>query len=342
MPPALRRADGRTPLSDTIDGLHASMSDVDVSTVDLNLLTTLDALLREGSVTRAARRLAIGQPAASHALGRLRVLFGDPLLVRTGRTMVLTPRAEALREPLSRVLGDAARLWREQPRFDPTETRRAFSVACPDVLAPLLPRLCARLYAAAPGARLEVSDRGASDVLALETGQTDLALGPGPAEGAGLLTRGLGHVHFGVVARRGHPALGKGRKLRARAWVEHPHVMVRTGTRSRSFVGEALEREGMQRRVGLVVPTFLAALVAVSETDLFFAAPRELVEPLLPRLGLVVVAPPIAVPAVPIVALWHERFQADPAHRFLRELVLAELSGRLRGSEPATRERSIG
>lgn len=306
------------------------MNEIDASAIDLNLLRTLDALLRESSVTRAARRLGIGQPAASHALGRLRELLGDPLLVRTGRTMVLTPRAQALQEPLARLLADAVRLLRDEPRFDPARTARTFSVICSDVLAPLLPRLSARLGAAAPGARLEVRDRSRDDATALETGQADLALGPGPAEGAGLCTRGLGAIHFGVVARRGHPALRSGGKLRARAWVEHPHVVVRTGNRSRSFVAQALRREGLERRVGLVVPTFLAALVAVAETDLLFAAPRELVEPLLPRLGLVVAAPPIAVPAVPVVAVWHERYQADPAHRFLRGLVLDELEAKLR------------
>lgn len=306
------------------------MNDIDVSTVDLNLLAALDALLREGSVTGAARRLRIGQPACSHALGRLRELFADPLLVRTGRAMVPTPRAEALREPLARLLSEVERLLREEPAFDPRATSRAFAVVCADVLATLLPRMTARLHAAAPGARLEVHDRGLEDARSLETGRADLVLAPGPAEGAGLVTRGLGSVRFGVVVRRGHPALGSGGKLRARAWVEHPHVQVRTGSRSRSVVSEALQREGLDRRIGLVVPTFLAALVAVAETDLFFAAPRELVQPLLPRLGLVVVAPPIAVPPVPIVALWHERYQADPAHRFFRTLVMEELEAQLR------------
>ncbi|MCA9705270.1 MAG: LysR family transcriptional regulator [Myxococcales bacterium] len=318
------------------------MNDIDasglVSGIDLNLLGALDALLREGSVTRAARRLGIGQPAASHALGRLRELFGDPLLVRAGRSMVPTPRAEALREPLARLLADAARLVRHELAFDPAQTTRSFVLVCPDLLAPLLPRLSARLHAQAPRARLEVRDRGLDDDQALERGLADVALGPEPAEGVGLRTRGLGTLHWGVVARCDHPALGRGRRLSARAWAEHPHVLVKTGSSSRSFVGAAIERAGLSRRIGLVVPTFLSALVAVAETELFFAAPRELLRPLLPRLGLVVVAPPIEIPPLPIAALWHERYQADPAHRFLRTLVIDELraglaktAGRARG-----------
>jgi len=190
--------------------------------------------------------------------------------------------------------------------------------------------MIARMQEVAPHARLEVRNRSKDDAYALETGQVDLALGPGPAEGAGLQTRGLGEIHFGVVARRGHPALTRGGKLRAKAWVKYRHVLVRTGSSSRSFVGEALERAGFQRSIGLVVPTFLAALVALCDTDLFFAAPRELVQHLLRRLDLVIVDPPIEVPALPLVSLWHERYQADSAHRFFRTLVVEEIAAGLR------------
>lgn len=300
------------------------MNEIDVSEIDLNLLATLDALLTEGSVTRAARRLGIGQPAASHALGRLRELFGDPLFVRAGRAIMPTPRAEALREPLTRLLADVARLVRHEVEFDAANTTRAFTLVCPDLLAPMLPRMSARLHTQAPHARLEVRNRQGDDPRALEQGQADLVLGPGPAEGAGLKTRGLGTIHWGVVARRDHPGFGRGRKLRIQTWSKHPHVLVKTGSNSRSFVGAAIERAGLSRHIGLVVPNFLAALVAVAQTDLFFAAPRELVTPLLSRLDLVVVSPPIEIPALPIVALWHERYQADPAHRFFRNLVVEE------------------
>ncbi|MEM9452948.1 MAG: LysR substrate-binding domain-containing protein [Myxococcota bacterium] len=306
------------------------MNEIDISTIDLNLLVTLDALLAEGSVTRAARRLGIGQPAASHALGRLRELFEDPLFVRAGRAVVPTPRADALREPLARLLADVARLVRHEVEFDAATTTRSFVLICPDLLAPLLPRMSARLQGVAPRASLEVRNRSGDDARALELGQADLAVGPGPAEGAGLQTRGLGTIHWGVVARRSHPAFARGRRLRARAWAEHPHVLVKTGSSSRSFVAAALERAGVSRRIGLVVPTFLAALVAVAETDLFFAAPRELVAPLLPRLDLVVVSPPIEIPVIPIVALWHERYHADPAHRFFRGVVVDEFEASLK------------
>lgn len=307
------------------------MHTVDVSGVDLNLLTALDALLSERSVTRAAARLGLGQPATSHALARLRGLFGDPLLVRSGRAMIATPRAEALREPLARLLADARRLIRHEARFEAATSARSFTVVCPDLLATLLPRIVARLRREAPRARLEIVPRSGDERGALEEGRADLLLAPAADEGPGLRMRGLGSVRFGVVARRDHPALGRGGQLRPSAWTAYPHVVVRSGSSSRSLVGAALELAGLVREVGLVVPSFLAALVTVAETDLFFAAPRELLHPLAARLDLVVVAPPIAVPPVPVAAVWHERFDAEPAHRFLRALVGEEVIDGLRG-----------
>lgn len=158
---------------------------------------------------------------------------------------------------------------------------------------------------------------------------------PAPGEGPGLVRRGLGAVHFAVLARRGHPALARSGALDAGAWAAHPHVMVRTGPRGPGIVAGALAKLGFERRVGLVVPTFLAALVAVAETDLFFTAPRELVAPLARRFDLAALEPPLAMPEVPVAAVWHERHQADEGHRFFRELVRAEIETMLRaGAAP--------
>jgi DNA-binding transcriptional LysR family regulator len=310
------------------------MHGVDVSGVDLNLLAALDVLLAERSVTAAARRLGLGQPAVSHALARLRELFADPLLVRSGRGMIATPRAEALREPLARLLADAARLVRQEVRFDPATSTRGFTIVTPDLLATLLPRIVSRLRREAPRARLEVVHRSSDERSALEEGRADLVLGPAMAEGPGLRTRGLGRIHFGVVARRDHPGLARGGQLRAHAWTAYPHILVRSGINSPSFVAEALAQAGATREIGLVVPSFLAALVTVAETDLFFAAPRELLYPIADRLGLVVCTPPITVPAVPVAAVWHERFDAEPGHRFLRDLVCEEVLAGLRRGGP--------
>lgn len=319
------------------------MHAIDIAQLDLNLLRVLDALLQERSVSRAARRLGVGQPAASHALARLREVFGDALLVRSGREMMPTPRAEALREPLARVLGDVARLLRDEAAFDARTSERSFTLICPDLLAPALPGLVERLHRRAPQTALEVLAGGPDEGAHLETGKADLALGPTKREGPGLVTRGLGSVAFGIVARAAHPALShasKHPKLSKRAWAAYPHIVVQTGNQSPSLVGLALERAGLDRRVAVRVPSFLAALFVCAQTDFFFAAPRELALPLLERLELRCVRPPIDIAEIPVAAHWHERFQDDPAHRFFRDLVIEVLEEAL--ASRRARPRSAG
>jgi DNA-binding transcriptional LysR family regulator len=298
----------------------------DVDALDLNLLVALDALLAEKSVTRAARRMQIGQPAASHALARLRVLFDDPLLVRVGRDMTTTPRAESLREPVGDLLARARQLAFGSRPFEARSAERVFRLICPDLLVASLGRLVARLRKEAPRCRLEIENRQRRELGMLEDGRADVALVPAPEDGPGLVRRSLGAVRFAVVARKRHPVSS----LDTRAWAAHPHVMVRTGHGGESIVGGALERARVQRTIGLVVPTFLAALVAVSESDAFFTAPRELVRPLARRLGLKLLPPPIDLPVVRVAALWHERYQADAAHRFFRAIVCEEVAPLLR------------
>jgi DNA-binding transcriptional LysR family regulator len=321
------------------------MHAVDVSRIDLNLLVVLDALLEAGSVTHAAQRLGVGQPAASHALTRLRALLGDPLLVRSGRRLAPTPRAEALREPLARLLAEAARLVRHEVSFDPARSRRTFSLVCPDLLAAALPRLVSTLGRQAPGARLDVLPPQSDDLRALEDGRRDVALVPTPSAGAGLVQCGLGRLHFAVFARADHPALVRGtRRLTRAAWAQYPHVQVRTGHGGRSIVATALAKAEFERRVGLVVPSFLAALTEVAESELFLTAPRELAAPLAAHLDVVWVEPPLTLPPVPVSAVWHERVTADPAHQFFRgqvvEVLRAVIGARTAERSTSTAERA--
>jgi DNA-binding transcriptional LysR family regulator len=315
------------------------MNEIDVGRLDLNLLGALHALLSEGSVTAAARRLGVGQPAASHALMRLRALFGDPLFVRVGARLVPTSRAEAVREPLARILAQATDLVGSPAAFDAPTSRRTFALACPDLLAPVLGPLATKLRARAPSAGLEVVAPGAEDLRALADGRLDLALTQTPDEGAGLVRRGLGALPFAVAMRRGHPA-ARTRKLAAAEWSAYGHVMVRTGHVGRSVVSGEVARAKVERRIGLVVPSFLAALVAVADTDLFFTAPRDLLVPHCARFGLHLAAPPIVIAPVVVSALWHERYHADEGARFFRELVIAELAVLLRHRGSGARRRT--
>lgn len=305
------------------------MNDVDLSAIDLNLLVTLDALLREGSVTRAARRCGVGQSAMSHALGRLRALLGDPLLVRDGRRMVPTPRAAALAGPLAAVLADVRRLLADEGGFDPATSTRRFGLVCSDLVAAVLPALIARLAATAPGVDLAVRAPDGPVAVALRAGGDDLGLGPPPRDAAGLMQRRVGQVPWAVLMRAGHPA---GAAWGLEAWLGWPHVVIGTGGVGPGVVGEALIAAGHTRRVGLVAPSFLAAPLVVAATDLLFTAPIPLVAGLARTLGLEVRPPPIALPAVPVVMAWPEALHADAGHRWLRAELAEVLTEALAGA----------
>jgi len=305
------------------------MHETNLSAFDMNLLVALEALLEERSVTRAARRVGISQPAMSHALRRLRDELEDPLLVRDGRAMIPSPRAERLRGQVVRVLADVRRMLRDEGGFDPATSTRAFTLACPDLLALWLPDLLGAMASRAPKVRLDVVPAVGPD-LAVEG---DLWLGPGPIERTGLMSVSLGRVHWAVVARQGHPAFAG--RLSVAKWTRYPHVQVRTGDARPSFVDLALDASGVQRTIGLTVPTFLAAVEVLPRTDYLFTAARELIEPVAEERNLTLKRPPIPVDDVAVAAAWHERLHADPAHQWFRRTLIEVLQTELRQTRGA-------
>ncbi len=283
--------------------------------LDLNLLLALDALLETRSVSRAARRLGLSQPAASHALSRLREALGDALLVRDGAGMAPTPRALALQGPLRSALMDLGRLLTEAGDFDPARSRRRFTLACPDLLAPLVPELL-RALAEAPGVDLELGPVGA---------EADLGLGSMLAADPRLRGRALGRTRWSVALREGHPALERPWSLEG--WLAWPHVVVRSPTPGPGLVEQALTEAGHRRRVGLYAPSFLMAVAVIARTDLLFTAPDAVLRRL--DLPLVLRPPPLRLPDIPVAATWPERLDGDPGHRWFRERVCAVVSAAL-------------
>jgi len=237
--------------------------------------------------------------------------------------MLPSPRAERLRGPLVHLLADVRRLLADEGGFDPVTSRRAFTLACPDLLALWLPELLGAMTARAPGVVLHVVPAPGPD-LALEG---DLWLGPAPVEGSGLMSVVLGRIHWAVVGRAGHPAF-MGRLTGAK-WTQYPHVQVRTGDLRASLIDVALEGSGLERSIGLTVPSFLAALEVLPYTDYLFTAARELVEPVAGARGLALKRHPIADDEVPVAAAWHERQHADPAHQWFRQTITAVLKAEL-------------
>jgi DNA-binding transcriptional LysR family regulator len=298
------------------------MTRVDLADVNLNLLGALDALLHERSVTGAARRAHVTPSAMSHALAELRELFDDPLLVRAGRGMALTPRADAIALPLRRVLLDAQAIVRDRGGFDPRTAVRNFVIAAPDFLSVLiLPELMAAVAREAPRVSLEIvpsTRRG--NAWMLETGELDLALGAIVDEAPGIRRIDLCTEGFACAVRREHPTI-RG-KLTLDDYVATSHLLITLGDSARpTWVDEALAARGRRRHVALRVRHFMAAPLVAARTDLVMTGPSMLIKYFAALVPLQVLEPPITLPTYPEEAYWHERFDSDPAHRWLREIV---------------------
>ncbi len=304
-----------------MDGFYINIQVMDdpIAQLDLNLLRTLEVLLRTHSVTLSARELGRSQPAVSYALARLREALSDPLLVRAGRGMVPTPRAEALRPGVEALLLDLRRILTAGARFDPRTARRTFTLACPDMIAPVVPRILEAL-SDAPG--IDLSLQVGSSVFALEAG-AELVLGQLPEEAPGVVARRLGIFEERVALRRGHPALSE--PWTPETYVCWPHIQVRTQGGAPSTMERALAAAGLQRRVGLTVPNFLLAPHVVARSDLLFTGADVLLEQVAVPLSLVLLPVPVPTPRHTAAALWPERLSADPGHRWFRGRVIGAL-----------------
>lgn len=290
----------------------------DLAELNLNLLLSLEALLAEANVTRAARRLGVTQPTMSRALQRLRVELGDALLVRSGQGLVRTPRGERIHASLRDGLQALRRALRP-PAFDPSTARHTVALAAYDIVgAFLLPALLRRIEAEAPGLSLDVTPlRYADLVTQLEGGALDLAIGVGFAEAPGLMRRRLFRDDWVCLARRGHPALGGGLDLDTFAGL--PHALASPEGDGPGVVDRALHGLGRSRRIAYRTRYFIAAAVAVAQSDLVLTLPRRPGRHLARQLDLAAYAPPLALPASDVLALWHARLNDDPLHAWVRE-----------------------
>ncbi len=291
-----------------------------IRSLDLNLLVALDALLRERSVTRAARRVGVGQPAMSHSLKRLREFFGDPIFVRVGREMQVTPFAQQLEAPLRRWLAELRTVLNAPGPFDPATCERSFTLITSDLLAVVLPTLAWRMQEEAPHVRLEVRTPDADPVQALQSSGADLALAPPQAHAPGMCQRVVSRITWATFVAPGHAGLEDG-ELSLERWLQIPHITVNTASSSPSFVASAIASAGLVRRVGLVVPSFLVAPYVVARSEMLFTAPRESIGPIAQLLGLCALQPPLLLPEIPVLELWPERLHADPAHAWFRHVV---------------------
>ena len=288
---------------------------------DLNLLVTLDVLLAEGNVTRAAERLRLSPSAMSRALARLRQVTGDPLLVRAGRDLVPTPRALELRGQVGPLLQQAEGVLRPAAALDPKQLVRRFTLRSSEGFAETFgPRLIATLAEEAPGVRVDFVQKPDKDSTPLRDGSVDLETGVVGADmGPEVRAQALFRDRFVGVVRPGHPLAG-GAVTSAR-YAAARHVGVSRRGRERGQIDDALAALGLQRSVATVVGGFGTALALARATDLVASVPERHTEAL--RSGLHAFALPFETPSLSISLLWHPRLDADPAHRWLRGRVRA-------------------
>jgi len=289
--------------------------------LNLNLLPVLDALLSERSVTRAARRLGMTQPAVSNALAQLRELLGDELLLRSGNHMLPTERALALAAPVRDALDALSNAVAPAAGFDAATSQRRFVIGTTDYVEfVLLPKLVARVRREAPAITLRIVSWPMHRVSpALESGELDLMIGyyerVPPAHREELLFSD----EFVCILRKSHPALDK--KLSIERYAELSHVLV-SQEDTPGVVDTALAKHGLRRHVALRMSHFLMVPPVVAASDLVAAVDRRVAEPFAKRLPLTLVAPPLPLPSGRVGQVWHERTHASAAHAWLRRMVL--------------------
>lgn len=291
-----------------------------MSMPDLNLLITLDVLLAEGSVARAAKRLRLSPSAMSRALARLRETTGDPLLVRAGRGLVPTPRALELRERVSQLVQDAEAVLRPAEKLNLKQLVRTFTLRTRDGFVENFgPDLIARVSEEAPGVRLCFVQKPNKESTSLRDGTLDLDTGVvGKETGPEVRTRALFSDRFIGVVRMGH-ALSQGEITPSR-YASGRHIGVSRRELDKGPIDDALKPFGLEREIVTIVGGFSAALALARASDLIASVPERQTGNL--RAGMHSFPLPFPAPHFTVSMLWHPRMDADPAHRWLRGCLL--------------------
>ena len=286
---------------------------------DLNLLIALDALLDEGSVVGAARRMHLSPAAMSRTLTRIREATGDPVLVRAGRGLVPTPRALAMQAQVRELVEQAAQVFQARDEVDMSTLERCFNVRSNDVFfGSFGARVLEAIRVGAPGCTLRFVPEGADDDDALREGRIDLYISSRLNFGPEIKIQNLFNTLFCGLAREGHPIFDG--PITPERFAGFDHVSVSRRGRARGPIDPALAELGLERRIALITPHFHSAIFGVAESDLILSLPEPVLWGL-KQLGLKMraFAIPLALETVSVNQAWHPRFDKDPAHRWLRQ-----------------------
>jgi DNA-binding transcriptional LysR family regulator len=294
---------------------------MDIRSVDLNLLVAFDSMVEHRSVTRAAEALGLSQPAMSAAVARLRVLFGDPLFVKTGREMRATPRANELAAPVRRIMDTLKTEILQSQAFDPQASTRTFTIITPDIgEINFLPSVLSRMATHAPNANLRTLSmpRHATQE-ALESGGADLAVGYFPdLHKAGFYQQRLFRNELVCIVRKDHPTLKK--TITLKAYLAASHAVVRPEGREHVFE-QFLHGRDLRRRVVVEIAHFMSLLPILTSTDLVATVPRDLADVCVRHAPIRILPCPIKAPAIEVHQFWHQRFHKEPANVWLRGVI---------------------
>lgn len=292
---------------------------------DLNLLLALKALVEERSVSRAAEKLYISQPAMSHVLRRLRCQLDDPILVKSNAGMEPTPRALALLEPTAAVLREIERIVEPPPTFDPGTSRRRFVIATSDYVAvTLLPGIAETMSRVAPDVELHFRQPivGAPHI-AMEKENFDLAIGYNAMFGSTshLCSQQLMSESIVCLTRRSNAAV-PGKEITLARFLECKHILITWREAGTGLVDDCLAKQGLRRDISLVLPNFLATPWVLEKTDLLLCLPRRMAERFVQLAPLKILPVPLELPQYQLMMLWHPRQEKDQAHKWLRDLLV--------------------
>ncbi|MDB5360301.1 MAG: LysR family transcriptional regulator [Rhodospirillales bacterium] len=295
---------------------------MNLRSLDLNLLVVFDAVMQERSVTKAAARLNMAQPALSHALTRLRHALQDDLFIRTPEGMAPTPQAENLADGVRAALQRLRTTLDSAASFMPATAERRFAIAVNNHAALVLAApLAAAAAAEAPGVVLDFRPSGTLDLAEqLDRGDLALAIGATAAPGDRFSDVRLLHDRFVVLMRRGHPAEAQG-ALTMATFAAAPHLVITSSGEGIAFVDEALAREGLSRRVALRAP-LLATWAALLQSDMIAVISERAAREFSRLASLTILSLPFPSPNLTTAMLWHRRVSGVHAHRWLRELVI--------------------
>ena len=293
-----------------------------IHSLDLNLLRLLHAIFESRNLTRTGERLGLTQSAVSHALKKLRYSFDDPLVIRQGNELVLTPKAEGLQIPLARWLNDFEKNIFNQIEFDPSTSEKTFHISTTDQFEQIIvPKIVKALKKQAPHIHLYFSKwdvgRFAQQI---ESGEIDFAVGVATLDQPNLMVTSLYSETFASMARTRHPYFKSA--MTAKAFAGYPHILVSTGFGGKGVVDWALEELKLSRDILYKVANFSSAPYIVEVSDVILTAPRKFIETIGSRHKVKIFEPPVNLNPFKLKMFWHVKNQTDAANKWLRDLIV--------------------